>query len=149
LHSDKLVKVWDLSECKLKFSLAGHRGYLNTVSVSPDSSICASGGRDGSVVLWDLNEGKRIFELNAEQIVNTLCFSPNRYWLCAGTQGSIRIWDLECKTVIDDIKIKDYDSRSKRAMMHFCTCMHWSIDGSTLFAGYTDGKIRVYSVSGH
>ena len=28
-------------------------------------------------------------------IIHSLCFSPNRYWLCAATQGSIKIWDLE------------------------------------------------------
>ncbi|CAG7699084.1 unnamed protein product, partial [Allacma fusca] len=26
-----------------------------------------------------------------------LCFSPNRYWLCAATGPSIKIWDLETK----------------------------------------------------
>ena len=44
---DKLVKVWNLSNCKLKRDYHGHSGYLNTVTVSPDGSLCASGGRDG------------------------------------------------------------------------------------------------------
>merc|ERR1711892_1553563 len=32
---DKLVKVWNLSNCKLKRDYHGHSGYLNTVPVSP------------------------------------------------------------------------------------------------------------------
>merc|ERR1712037_189243 len=44
---DKLVKVWNLTNCKLKRDYRGHTGYLNTVNVSPDGSLCASGGRDG------------------------------------------------------------------------------------------------------
>ena len=42
---DKLVKVWNLSNCKLKNDHHGHNGYLNSVTVSPDGSLCASGGK--------------------------------------------------------------------------------------------------------
>lgn len=55
---DKSVKVWSLTNFKLKTDLSGHKGYVNTVTVSPDGSLCASGGKDGVAMLWDLNEGK-------------------------------------------------------------------------------------------
>ena len=42
---DKLVKVWNLTNCKLRANLASHDGYINTVTVSPDGSLCASGGK--------------------------------------------------------------------------------------------------------
>ncbi|XP_025892447.1 receptor of activated protein C kinase 1, partial [Nothoprocta perdicaria] len=45
---DKLVKVWNLANCKLKTNHIGHTGYLNTVTVSPDGSLCASGGKVGA-----------------------------------------------------------------------------------------------------
>jgi guanine nucleotide-binding protein subunit beta-2-like 1 protein len=143
---DNLVKVWNLADCKLKFNLSGHSGYLNTVVISPDASLCASGGKDGFLMLWDLREGKKLYQLNAGDIINSLCFSPNRYWLCAGTHTSILIWDLESKNIINDIRITDYDNCSRKAIRHFCTCLHWSSDGSVLYAGFTDGKIRVYSL---
>lgn len=37
-------------------------------------------------MLWDLSEGKRLYSLDAGDIINALVFSPNRYWLCAATQ---------------------------------------------------------------
>ena len=46
-------------------------------------------------MLWDLAEGKRLYSLDAGDIIHSLTFSPNRYWLCAATQSSIKIWDLE------------------------------------------------------
>merc|ERR1712139_82650 len=64
---DKLVKVWNLSNCKLRTNLVGHAGYINAVTVSPDGSLCASGGKDGVAMLWDLNEGKRLYSLPCEQ----------------------------------------------------------------------------------
>ncbi|KAI3995538.1 hypothetical protein MKX01_023283 [Papaver californicum] len=53
---DKTVKIWNLTNCKLRNTLAGHGGYVNIVVVSPDGSLCASGGKDGVTLLWDLAE---------------------------------------------------------------------------------------------
>ena len=39
------VQVWNLKNCKLNGDLRGHRYYINTVTVSPDGSLCASGGK--------------------------------------------------------------------------------------------------------
>jgi guanine nucleotide-binding protein subunit beta-2-like 1 protein len=94
---DKKVKVWNLTDLTLQRDLTGHSGYLNTVTVSPDGSLCASGGKDGTAMLWDLNEGKRLYSLQADDIIHALVFSPNRYWLCAATTKGIKIWDLESK----------------------------------------------------
>ena len=38
-------QVWNLTNCKLKTNHFGHKGYLNCVTVSPDGSLCASGGK--------------------------------------------------------------------------------------------------------
>ncbi|XP_013583254.1 PREDICTED: guanine nucleotide-binding protein subunit beta-like protein [Brassica oleracea var. oleracea] len=102
---DKTVKVWNLSNCKLRSTLAGHTGYASTVAVSPDDSLCASGGKDGVVLLWDLAEGKKLYSLEANSVIHALCFSPNRYWLCAAIEQGIKIWDLESKNVVEDLKV--------------------------------------------
>jgi len=143
---DRLVKVWNLTNCKLRTNLEGHTGYVNTVTVSPDGSLCASGGQDGVAMLWDLSEGKRLYSLDAGDIIHALCFSPNRYWLCAATSSCIRIYDLESKTVVDELRPDFGVEFGKKAMVHYCTSMAWSADGSTLFAGYTDNVVRVFAV---
>jgi guanine nucleotide-binding protein subunit beta-2-like 1 protein len=140
---DRLVKVFSLTNCKLRNDLVGHTGYLNTVCVSPDGSLCASGGKDGTAMLWDLNEGKRLYSLDAGEIINCLCFSPNRYWLCAATDDSIKIWDLESKVVVDTLRPEETETGKTPT----CLCLAWSADGSTLFAGYSDNLIRVYHVT--
>jgi len=142
---DKLVKVWNLTNCKLRTNLIGHTGYMNTVTVSPDGSLCASGGKDGVAMLWDLAEGKRLYSLDAGDIINALCFSPNRYWLVAATQQCIKIWDLESKSVVDELR-PEFPFMSKKAQVPYCISLNWSADGSTLYSGYTDGHIRVWGV---
>jgi guanine nucleotide-binding protein subunit beta-2-like 1 protein len=142
---DKVVKVWNLNQCKLRTNLIGHTGYVNTVTVSPDGSLCASGGKDGTAMLWDLNEGRHLSSLDAGDIIHALVFSPIRYWLCAATAASIKIWDLESKVCVDELKPEI--QQSKKAVPIQAISLAWSTDGSTLFSGWTDGIIRVYTVS--
>eukprot|EP01134_Creolimax_fragrantissima_P003275 CFRG3275T1 len=141
---DKLVKVWNLSNCKLRTNHIGHTGYLNTVAVSPDGSLCASGGKDGHAMLWDLNDdGKHLYTLDASGIIYSLAFSPNRYWLCAAAGSVIKIWDLESKNIVDELTIAQKDNTG----IVECISLAWSADGQTLYAGYTDSFIRVWQVS--
>jgi len=141
---DSLVKVWALSNCRLHCNLEGHTGYLNTVTVSPDGTLCASGGKDGTAILWALDEGKRLYNLEAGDIIHSLVFSPNRYWLCAATSANIIIWDLESKAIVGELIPED--DIFKAPNPPFCTCLAWSHDGSVLYSGYTDGAIRAWHV---
>jgi len=143
---DKLVKVWSLTNCKLRTNLVGHTGYINTVTVSPDGSLCASGGKDGTARLWDLNEGKHLYSLDAGDIIHSLVFSPTRYWLCAATQESVKIWDLESKGLVAQLD-KNFPDFQAKLPNPACISLAWSADGTTLFAGYTDNVIRVWEVS--
>lgn len=142
---DNMVKVWSFDEAKKLFDLAGHTGYVNTVTISPDASLCASGGKEGVTILWDLTQGSRLYNLDAGNIIHALCFSPNRYWLVAATQSSIRIWDLESKKVVDELKPEF--NLGPKAQVPYCVSLSWSADGSTLYSGYTDGKIRVWTIT--
>ena len=99
-------------------------------------------------MLWDLSEGKRLYTLEAGDIIHALCFSPNRYWLVAATSTSIKIWDLESKNMVDEIRLPS-DSVGKHSQIPHAISLAWSADGSDLYAGYTDNVLRVYTVSGY
>jgi len=145
------VKVWNLQRCKLRFNLCGHNSRINCVTVSPDGSLCASGDKDGKAILWDLNEGGSLSTLDAGKEINALTFSPNRYWLCAATGSSVKIWDLESKLEVGALELPEDDGdmigSSKKKLPIVCISLTWSTDGTTLFAGYTDHLIRVYRLS--
>merc|ERR1712194_225298 len=163
---DKLIKVWNLSNCKLKTTLAGHTNVLYTITISPDGSLCASGGKDSISMLWDVNDGKHLYSLDASAgsadataaaaapaggaasmggsagAINAMCFSPKNYWLCAATDFSIKIWDLENKQCLDELSAKN----PSKSGIPWVVSLQWSADGNTLFAGSTDGHIYVYQI---
>mgnify|MGYP002789104969 CR=1 FL=1 len=143
---DRLVKVWDMKtqHPHLNVNHIGHTGYISTVAISPDGTLCASAGKDGTVMLWDLNNPKHLYSLEAGDAIHALVFSPNRYWLCAATATSIKIWDLLSKTVVDDLR-PEFSSHTSRKPE--CISLAWSADGTTLFSGYTDNNLRVWQVT--
>merc|ERR550537_1757928 len=134
---DKLVKVWNLSSCKLRTNLVGHGGVVYTIAISPDGSLCSSGGKDGTAMLWDVNDGKHLYSLDAGGTINSLTFSPKNYWLVAATDTSIKVWDLENKNVQDEI----FPPTKNKTGLPWLVSMSWSADGNMLFAGSTDGSI--------
>ncbi|KAJ8319285.1 hypothetical protein KUTeg_004376 [Tegillarca granosa] len=149
---DKSIKLWNtLGVCKYTIQDEGHSDWVSCVRFSPNTQnpIIVSCGwdkivKDGQAMLWDLNEGKHLYTLDGGDAISSLCFSPNRYWLCAATGPCIKIWDLEGKVVVDELK---QDVLSSSGHPPNCTSLAWSSDGQTLFAGYTDGLIRVWQVS--
>jgi guanine nucleotide-binding protein subunit beta-2-like 1 protein len=154
---DKLIKVWDMNTWTLKHNLVGHTAHLNVVTISPDGSMCASGGKDGVAMLWDLADGKSLSILDAGSEINALVFSPAHFWLCAAFGAKFCIWDVRTKEVvrefnIDDDRVKRLaapsdDKRKKKKhtqMPTYCTSLAWSPDGSMLFAGFADHSVYVY-----
>lgn len=115
-------------------------------------------------MLWDLNEAKHLYSLEAGDVVNALVFSPNRYWLCAATASCIKIFDLESKcvglcshnpavmlilreilrSIVDELKPERSDNSKVKEPV--CVSIAWSADGQTLFGGFTDELVRVWSV---
>jgi len=101
-------------------------------------------------MLWDLNDGKHLYSLPAQDEIHALVFSPNRYWLCAATSSSIKIWDLESKKLVEDIELPTMALIEGEAWCprgHHAISLAWSADGQYLFVGYTDSNIRVWRVT--
>ncbi|KAI9214446.1 hypothetical protein DS838_000665 [Geotrichum bryndzae] len=142
---DKLVKVWDIKNPKLIADNVGHTGYVSSITVSPDGSLCASGGKDGNIILWNLIEYKHLYSLPSGDEIHALTFSPNRYWLCAATSSGIKVYDLQKRTLIDELK-PDFVLPSAHAKAPEVISLAWSADGQNLFAGYTDNLIRVWQI---
>ena len=143
---DGTIDIWDMTLNKIKNRLKGHKGYVEAITISPDSSLCASGGQSGEVMLWDLLEGKHLYSLVAGEKIHSICFSPNRYWLCASTSNNILVWDLESKEIIDRIETRDVENE-KKTDNSFCISMIWSRDGSGLFTGFKGGQIKFWKLN--
>jgi hypothetical protein len=101
---DALLRVLQYSP-KLTTLLTGHDGPVSSIDFSPDGSILASGGDDGSMILWDLQTHQQIGEpLRAHDgPVSSIDFNPDGSILASGNDGgSVILWDLQTRQQIEE-----------------------------------------------
>jgi WD40 repeat protein len=119
----------------------GHSREVNSVALSPDGKILASGSLDYIVKLWDVQSGKELRALSGNpspvNVVYSVAFSPNGSLLAAG------YWD---KT----IKLWDVQSGKEIRTLIGHTSEVWAIafspDGKTLASGSWDKTIKLWDV---
>ena len=96
-------------------------------------------------MIWDLATGMEQCRENFEEEVTDVAFSPANYWIAVATTKEIVIYDLEKKEKVASVA-PEFPKMGKKGTMPSCTCLCWSMDGASLFTGYTDNVIRVWEV---
>ena len=145
---DNTVKLWDQQTFKHKATLVGHTGCVNTLNVSPDGNFLASGGKDNLAMIWQIKDNSLLYQLDTQSPINSLAFSPTRYWLAATTDSGIKVWDLDSKTLINEFAPEVYGKDGqKKIKSPAALSVSWNSTGDILYGGYTDGVIRAYAVT--
>lgn len=73
-----------------------HKGSVNSLDVSPDGHLLATGADDKAVHLWRLPDGRFLRALAGhDKLLQSVRFSPDGRLLITGSNDlSVRIWDL-------------------------------------------------------
>src|SRR5262249_15318101 len=80
-------------------SLKGHTNWISSVAFSPKGDLLASGGTDGTAILWDPASGKRLLTLDGKKgHVNGLAFSKDGKTLAAAADSGTTLWDVATGT---------------------------------------------------
>ena len=73
--------------------LTTHTSIVNCLAFSPDGHLLASGGEDGTILLWHRDTGSQKVLTRITKSVSNLAFSPDGQTLATGSGGTIRFWD--------------------------------------------------------
>lgn len=88
--SNDEVKVWDLAQQKLLFTLPGF--LVDGNPFSPDARYLAIKNNNADIEIIDLSDGSIINTLTSGQSIQSIVFSPSTQLLAAGSQEDIHVW---------------------------------------------------------
>jgi hypothetical protein len=88
--------------------VGGHGGAVTAATFSPDSTLLATGGDDGEIIVREAQRpdtgGLRRFTGGHSKWVNGLAFSPGGNLLAsAGQDDTVKIWDVASRRVVQSL----------------------------------------------
>ncbi|MFW6359623.1 MAG: caspase family protein [Chroococcales cyanobacterium] len=127
---------------ELKFTLSEHTDIVQTVAVSPNGKILASGSQDKTIKLWNLTTGELRHTLTGHSsAVLSLAFSPDGKTLASASNlevnsSAIKLWDVETG------KLNRTLGDSLLALR--VSCIAFSPDSQFLASGQLDATIKLW-----
>jgi WD40 repeat protein len=88
------ILIWDATTGLLVQNLNGHANPVNQVRWNPVGKYIATSSQDGSIIIWNANNGDIISTFELKDNVNFIDWNPDGIRLAsAGLDGSSVIWD--------------------------------------------------------
>jgi WD40 repeat protein len=77
-------------------TLTGHAGRISSVAFSPDGNFLATGSRDNSIRVWDMQTGTAVQTLIGHKGgVTSVMFAPDGKQLASGSEdNTVRLWEV-------------------------------------------------------
>jgi WD40 repeat protein/DNA-binding SARP family transcriptional activator len=86
--------VWDVASGQLLWKARSKRGWVNSVSFSPDGANLAAGDESGIVTLYDARSGRHEREITVVGSGDTmLAYEPSGLLATGSYQGIVQLWD--------------------------------------------------------
>ena len=87
------IWIYDTTTYQEVALLTAHTSAVKCLVFSPDGHILASGGEDGTILLWHRSTGAEKMLTKSTESVSNLAFSPDGKTIASGDEGTIRFWD--------------------------------------------------------
>jgi len=140
--------VWDVREGVSRWTGTEHKGTVTSVAWHPNGTLLASSSEDHSVLIWQAERGEVLLRLEGhESPVYDVVWSPDgsRLASCGGSgrRGELLVWD-----VVGGDRVTSPGKRvlTPEADMSPVFSLAWSLNGTLLMSGGTDGRIYWWEI---
>lgn len=143
---DGRLKIWN-TNFQIRYSFKAHQGNVNALSISPNFKYVATGGKNKILNVWDVKDlAAPSRAIDVKSSINQIAFNNKQQWVAVATENDVKVWDLMNKEgapfaeLMHDPAKKD----GKKGKIPQCISLTWNALGNKLFAGFSDGVIRVW-----
>ena len=127
------ITVWEAASGAESVTLPGHKTAVNGLAFLP--GILASAGQDGTVVLWDVNEGKERKKWNAHPGgCESVDFTSDGRIVTCGRDKVAKVWDQSGKLLLTTQPLGEIALRAV-------------IAGDSIIAGDWNGKVQAFALA--
>ena len=117
-----------------KTTLLQHGAKVLGVAFGPGDSQAVTAGEDAKIIIWDLENGERKFELQSPSSVFTVAVEPNATRLATGLPNRTIIWNLETQ-----------EQQVELAQAGNIKSLAYSDDGQYLASASEDGTVYIWN----
>ncbi|WP_250122573.1 hypothetical protein [Chroococcidiopsis sp. CCMEE 29] len=122
-------------------ALRGHQRPIWSAAFSPDGQIIASGGADGTIILWD-RKGNPIgqpFKGHQRGVFSVAWSQDGKHIASGSADGTIRLWDQQGNP----------QGQPFLGHTHHVKSVAFSPDGKYIASGSADGTVRLWDQQGN
>ncbi len=133
------ARVWRDDGKMLDLAWQAHTAAVQALAFSPDEQTLATGSWDGTIKLWNLENGALLWLGQHTGSIYRLVFTPDGRTLASGgDDAAIRLWDVSTGKHLQTLSCQ---SSAVYALA-------WSPDGGLLASGSFDGSIQLWEMQG-
>jgi WD40 repeat protein len=136
---DQPTRLWDTYSEREVYHLEGHKGQVNSATLSSDRQTIVTASSDQTVRLWDASTGQEILCLEGHTgEVNSAIFSPDEQTIVtASSDQTVRLWDASTGQEI--LRLEGHTGEVNSAI--------FSPDEQTIVTASSDQTARLWDAS--
>ncbi len=137
------IILWDIeTQSPIGQPIHGHTSWVGDISFNPDGKVLASGGGDGKVLFWDIENMQLTSPMLSTGtglgIITSIEFSPNGKTLVSGdTDSRLILWDTSNGQII-----KEFIGHKNQIYTAI-----FSPDGAILASGDSNGLLFLWNIA--